>query len=198
MTSPLRYISLFSGIEAASVAWHPLGFQPVAFAEIEPFPSAVLAYRWPNVPNLGDVTKVDWNQWADNIDILVGGSPCQDFSLAGLRKGLDGARGNLMLTYLNIVQTVQPKWIVFENVPGILSDKTHAFEKLLDTLQNMGYLLDADILDAQFFNVAQRRERVFVTGVRVDDLLAQRSVSSQTVVLQTLLTIGGGYARFFV
>ena len=117
----MNYLSLCSGIEAASVAWHPLGWNPIAFSEIEKFPSEVLQYHYSNVPNVGDMTKFkDWNL-NGTINLLVGGTPCQSFSVAGLRKGLDDPRGNLMLTYLAIAAKYQPKWIVWENVPGVLS-----------------------------------------------------------------------------
>ena len=117
----MRYISLFSGVEAATLAWEPLGWKPVAFAEFEAFPSAVLAERWPNVPNLGDVTKINWKEWRGKADLVVGGSPCQAFSIAGLRKGLADPRGNLMLEYLRACYEIEPEWIVWENVPGVLS-----------------------------------------------------------------------------
>ena len=93
----MRYVSTFSGIEAASVAWGPLGWEPIAFSEIEPFPCAVLAERFPNVPNLGDVTEIEWRRFArkhGKPDIVVGGSPCQSFSVAGGREGLDGPLGS--------------------------------------------------------------------------------------------------------
>lgn len=96
----MKYISLFSGIEAATVAWQTLGWEPVAYAEIEPFPKAVLKHHYPNVPDLGDMTKVNWKEYHHAADVVVGGSPCQAFSIAGLRKALDDPRGQLMLEYL--------------------------------------------------------------------------------------------------
>jgi site-specific DNA-cytosine methylase len=120
----VKYLSVCSGIEAASVAWHPLGWSPVAFAEIEKFPSAVLAHHYPHVPNLGDMTKFkDWPDAA--IDVLVGGTPCQSFSVEGLRKGMADPRGNLALTYLAIADRYRPEWVLWENVPGVLSSTSH-------------------------------------------------------------------------
>jgi DNA (cytosine-5)-methyltransferase 1 len=160
----LKYLSVCSGIEAASVAWHPLGWQPVAFSEIEPFPSAVLAHHYPTVPNLGDMTK--FQEWPDeSIDLLVGGTPCQSFSVAGLRKGLEDPRGNLMLTYLAIAQRYRPRWVVWENVPGVLSSGGgRDFGTFLGALGELGYGWAYRVLDAQWFGVAQRRRRVFVVG----------------------------------
>ena len=160
----MRYLSICSGIEAASVAWHPLGWQPVAFAEIEKFPSAVLAHHWPDVPNLGDMTK--HNDWPDTLrpNLIVGGTPCQAFSVAGLRKGLADPRGNLTLTFLAIVAQHRPAWVVWENVPGVLSDKTGAFGAFLGGLAELGYGWAYRVLDAQHFGVAQRRRRVFVVA----------------------------------
>jgi DNA (cytosine-5)-methyltransferase 1 len=120
----MKYLSVCSGIEAASVAWHPLGWQPWAFSEIEAFPSAVLKHHYPNVPNLGDMTR--FQDWPDaDIDLLVGGTPCQSFSVAGLRKGLADPRGNLALTFLALVDKYRPRWVVWENVPGVLSATSH-------------------------------------------------------------------------
>lgn len=116
----LRYISLFSGIEAASVAWEPLGWEPVAFSEIEPFPCAVLAERFPDVPNLGDVNEIDWSDYVGAVDLIVGGSPCQAFSVAGRRRGLMDERGRLMLEYVRAVREIRPRWVLWENVPGVL------------------------------------------------------------------------------
>jgi DNA (cytosine-5)-methyltransferase 1 len=248
----MRYLSLFSGIEAASVAWHPLGWSPVAFAEVEPFPSAVLAERFPDVPNFGDVTK--FKEWPDvckcdefqrirrdeiggisrsvrsvggetsdgnslcvqkgqqckskddgncfttesnaigtgrrehgssysnyckkcggfdgSIDLICGGSPCQSFSVAGLRKGMDDPRGNLALTYLAIVEKYRPKWVVWENVPGVLSSNGgRDFGSFLGALDEIGYGYAWRVLDAQYTRtpvypraVPQRRKRVFVVG----------------------------------
>jgi DNA (cytosine-5)-methyltransferase 1 len=160
----LRYLSVCSGIEAATVAWHPLGWQPLAFSEIEPFPSAVLAHHYPNVPNLGDMTK--FQEWPDEpVDLLVGGTPCQSFSVAGLRKGLEDPRGNLMLTYLAIAQRYRPRWLVWENVFGVLSSGGgRDFGTLLGALGVLGYGWAYRVLDAQWFGVAQRRRRVFVVA----------------------------------
>ena len=160
----LRYLSVCSGIEAATVAWHPLGWQPVAFSEIEPFPSAVLAHHYPSVPNWGDMSK--FQEWPDeSIDLLVGGTPCQSFSVAGLRKGLEDPRGNLMLTYLAIAQRYRPRWLVWENVPGVLSSGGgRDFGTFLGALGELGYGWAYRVLDAQWFGVAQRRRRVFVVG----------------------------------
>lgn len=161
----MRYISVFSGIEAASVAWEPLGWEPVAFAEIDEFPSAVLRARYPNVPNLGDITKVDWRPYRGAADIVVGGSPCQAFSIAGKRQGLMDARGQLMLEYVRAVAEIEPEWFLWENVPGVLSqDKGRAFGTLLREMDELGYGMAWRILDAQFFGVAQRRRRVFLVG----------------------------------
>ena len=161
----MRYVSVFSGVEAATLAWDQLGWEPVAFSEIDPFPSAVLAERFPDVPNLGDITKVDWSDYADKgIDIIVGGSPCQSFSVAGRRGGLAGASG-LMFEYIRCVRELRPRWFVWENVPGALSsDGGAAFGQLLAEMDDLGYGLAWRVLDAQFFGVAQRRRRVFLVG----------------------------------
>ena len=192
----LRYLSVCSGIEAATVAWHPLGWQPVAFSEIEPFPSAVLAHHYPNVPNLGDMTRFE--EWPvkllAEVDILVGGSPCQAFSVAGKRESLADARGNLSLTYIKLLEAIDeqrsragrpPAICVWENVPGVLSTKDNAFGCFLAGLvgeevplqaprgkwKDAGVVVGPErlaawrILDAQFFGVAQRRRRVFLVSV---------------------------------
>ena len=180
----MRFLSVCSGIEAASVAWQPLGWKAAAFSEIEPFPCAVLAHRYPDVPNLGDMTK--FKDWPDDlsIDLLCGGTPCQSFSVAGLRKGLSDPRGNLMLTYLAIAAKYRPQWVVWENVPGVLSswsgadetgalhegqdewegDETSDFSCFLAGLEELGYGWAFRSFDAQFAGLAQRRERVFVVG----------------------------------
>ena len=161
----MRYGSVCSGVEAATAAWHPLGWTPQWFSEIEKFPSAVLAHHYPDVPNLGDMTK--FKEWPidRSIDLLVGGTPCQSFSVAGLRKGLDDPRGNLMLTYLAIAAQYQPKWLVWENVPGVLSSQRgRDFGTFLGALGQLGYGFAYRVLDAQYFGVAQRRRRVFVVG----------------------------------
>lgn len=160
----MRYLSTFSGIEAATVAWGPLGWEPLAFAEVDAFPSAVLAERFPGVENLGDVTQADWSRFRGACDLVVGGSPCQSFSVAGKREGLDGASG-LMWEYVRCVRDVRPGAFLWENVPGALSSSKGAdFRCLLEAMDELGYGMAWRVLDAQFFGVAQRRRRVFLVG----------------------------------
>lgn len=192
----MRYLSVCSGIEAASVAWGPLGWQAVAFSEIEPFPCAVLAHHYPDVPNLGDMTTIAQrilNGEVEAPDVLAGGTPCQAFSVAGLRKSLADERGNLTLKFVEIANAIdsvrvrdgRPPAIVFwENVPGVLSTKDNAFGCFLAGLAGEDCELkppgkrwaDAGcvfgpqraiawrVLDAQYFGLAQRRRRVFVVA----------------------------------
>ena len=161
---PLRYGSVCSGIEAASVAWEPLGWSPAWFAEIERFPSAVLAHRYPETPNHGDFTALLRTPPA-GVDVLVGGTPCQAFSVAGLRGGLSDPRGNLALAFVALVDVLRPRWVVWENVPGVLSSGGGGdFGCFLGGLASRGYGWAYRVLDAQHFGVAQRRERVFVVA----------------------------------
>lgn len=195
MLPAVNYLSVCSGIEAATTAWHPLGWNPLAFAEVEAFPSAVLAHHWPDVPNLGDMTKfADWPvELLAGTDILVGGTPCQAFSVAGLRRSLDDDRGNLTLTYLHLLDRIDeernrlgrpPTVCVWENVPGVLNTRDNAFGCFLGGLAgesipleppggkwtDAGYVRGPQrtvawrILDAQYFGLAQRRRRVFVVA----------------------------------
>jgi DNA (cytosine-5)-methyltransferase 1 len=158
----MRGGTLFSGIGAPEQAADWIDWRWCA--EIEPFPSAVLAARHPHSINLGDVTKANWNA-AEPVDIMVFGSPCQSFSVAGKRLGLDDPRGNLALVALSIVRRVQPRWFVFENVPGLLSsDEGRDFGAFLETVGECGYGFAYRVLDAQYFGVPQRRRRVFVVG----------------------------------
>ncbi len=179
----MKYLSVCSGIEAATVAWHRLGWEPVGFSEIEPFPSAVLAHHYPHVPNFGDMTKFqEWPLDAGAVDLLVGGTPCQSFSVAGLRQGLKDPRGNLMLTYLAIAARLRPRWVVWENVPGVLSSNGgRDFGSLLGGLVQLGYGISYRILDAQWMRtyghpcaVPQRRRRVFVVGCLGDATAAAK------------------------
>ncbi|MEN6533347.1 MAG: DNA (cytosine-5-)-methyltransferase [Bryobacteraceae bacterium] len=192
----LTYASVCSGIEAASVAWHPLGWRGAFVSEIEPFPCAVLAHHWPQIPNYGDITKFkDWPPPRGAINVLVGGTPCQSFSVAGLRKGMDDPRGNLALVFLGVVDRFRPTWVLWENVPGVHSswsdetagapskessrllradglepgdfeevEQSSDFDCFMSGLEQLGYGVACTVLDAQFFGVAQRRERVFVVG----------------------------------
>jgi DNA (cytosine-5)-methyltransferase 1 len=159
----VNYGSICSGIEAATVAWESLGWHAAWFAEVDAFASAVLAHHYPEVRNLGDFTQI--GPAAGPVDVLVGGTPCQPFSLAGHRLGLDDPRGNLTLEFLSLAARVRPRWIVWENVPGVLSiDGGRTFGTVLGTLADLGYGVAYRILDAQFFGVPQRRRRVFVVG----------------------------------
>jgi len=161
----LKYGSVCSGVEAATVAWHDLGWKPQWFSEVDKFPSAVLEHHYPDVPNYGDMTK--FKEWPKNesIDLLVGGTPCQSFSVAGLRSGLKDPRGNLMLTYLSMAEQLKPKWLVWENVPGVLSsNRGRDFATFLTAMGKIGYGFAYRVLDAQYFGVPQRRRRVFVVG----------------------------------
>jgi DNA (cytosine-5)-methyltransferase 1 len=164
----LRYGSVCSGIEAASVAWEPLGWKPAWFCEIDPFASALLAHRFPGVPNHGDFTRLldpAHPVHADPVDVLVGGTPCQDFSVAGLRAGIEGDRGSLTLDFCRLVGVLRPRWVVWENVPGVLSsDGGRALGAFLGAMGELGYGFAWRVLDAQYFGLAQRRKRVFVVG----------------------------------
>lgn len=192
----MNYGSICSGIEAATAAWHPLGFEPAWFSEIEKFPSAVLAHHYPNIKNLGDMTAISRRVLTGEVeapDVLVGGTPCQAFSVAGLREGLDDPRGQLTISYVRLADATDfirqragkpAAVIVWENVPGVLSDKTNAFGCLLGALAGENCELvpagkrwtDAGcvygpkraiawrILDAQYFGLAQRRRRVFLVA----------------------------------
>ncbi|HCF1525325.1 DNA cytosine methyltransferase [Pseudomonas aeruginosa] len=201
-TPPLQYGSVCSGIEAVSLAWQPLGLEPAWFAEIEPFPCAVLAHNYPNVPNLGDMQQIAAQVLAGIVpapDILVGGTPCQSFSIAGARHGLDDPRGALTLSYVELANAIDqarletrrpPAALVWENVPGVLSDRGNAFGCLLGALAGESSPLEPPgtrwthagcvfgprrrvawrLLDAQYFGVAQRRRRIILVASGREDL----------------------------
>jgi len=204
----VRYAEVCAGIHASGLAWP--GWECAWVAEIDPFACSVLAERHPCVPNLGDMTKITDEELARHgpIDLLMGGTPCQSFSVAGLRKGLADPRGNLALAFLALAHRTHARWLVWENVPGVLSatshdapdprppeggvaadpgpddgdaedgrlgpavvvedeydaDEVHAFACLLAGLQELGYGFAYASLDAQFFGLAQRRERVFLVA----------------------------------
>lgn len=168
----MRYASVCSGVEAASLAWMPLGWEPVWFSEIEPFPCAVLKERFPGVRNLGDMTKIDGEKYAGTVDLLVGGTPCQGFSVAGKQGGLSDPRSALCLAYCRILETMRPRWFVWENVPGVFSTNGgEDFKAFLRKIDEIGYSCAWRVLDAQYVRVdgypravPQRRRRVFVVG----------------------------------
>jgi DNA-cytosine methyltransferase len=174
----IRYLSLFSGIEAWSCAVRDMPeFEPVAFCEIEEFQSAVLKKHFPDVPNYGDIRNLDGRQFRGIVDLVVGGSPCQDWSCAGKRAGLEGDRSVLALEYIRILEEVRPRWIVFENVPGLLSCNSGAdFQLLLQKMDELGYSCSWTILDSQYQFLAQRRRRVFLVGHTGADWLSPAKV----------------------
>jgi DNA (cytosine-5)-methyltransferase 1 len=163
----VRYASVCDGIGAVHCAWQPLGWRCAWSSEIDKFPIAVVEARHPSIPNLGDMTAITQEMIDERgpIELLVGGTPCQSFSVAGLRGGLDDARGNLALRFMQLCAAARPRWVVWENVPGVLSvDGGRAFGSILCALEELGYGWAYRTLDAQWFGVAQRRRRVFVVG----------------------------------
>lgn len=184
----LSYIDVCTGLSAASVAWSPLHFKPLAFAEIEKYPSSLLKHRYPTVPNAGDFTTIQGTEYGAP-DILAGGTPCQSFSIAGKREGLSDERGNLALEFIKLAYRSNPEFILWENVPGVLSSsKGYDFRAFLHGLSGVGlpvpqkgwgntgiiagmdghYSLAWRVLDAQYFGVPQRRRRLFLIGHRRD------------------------------
>jgi DNA (cytosine-5)-methyltransferase 1 len=190
----MRYLSVCSGIEACSVAWQPLGWQAAGYSEIEPFPRAVLEHRfgaqpvdWDHryspqsnaIPLFGDFTKIEAHH-VGPVDLLVGGTPCQAFSVAGKRLGLDDPRGHLTLEFLALARRIRPQWLLWENVPGVLSDDDgRTLGTFLGLVGELGYRGCYRVLDAQFVRVdgleravPQRRRRVFFVGHLGDDCRA--------------------------
>lgn len=167
----MRYLSVCSGIEAVSVAWQDMDWQPAAFAETDPHASSVLAHHFPDVQNHGDFTTIQEHEYG-TIDLVVGGTPCQAFSIAGKRTGVDDPRGNLTLEFIRLVARVRPRWFLWENVPGVLSiDDGRTFGTFLHEMGELGYGTAYRILDTQYVRtpgfpraLPQRRRRVFVVG----------------------------------
>ena len=162
----MNYATVCSGAEAFGPAWHELGFHPVFHAEIEAHASAVLRYQYPTVPNYGDFTQIATNGHSvGNVQLLCGGTPCQTFSIAGLRAGLDSYKGGLTLEFIRLAQRLGVQWLLWENVVGVLSaDEGEAFGSFLGALAECGYGFAYRVLDAQYHGVPQRRRRVFVCG----------------------------------
>ena len=167
----MRYLSVCSGIGTDALAWHPLGWECAAFAEVDRQASTVLAHQFPVTQNLGNLEDIGESD-VGPIDLVVGGTPCQDFSVAGLRAGLDGARGNLTLEFVRLLDRLRPGWFVWENVPGVLSDNGgRTFGAILGAMVSLGYGVAWRCLDSQYIRVEshpravpQRRRRVFVVG----------------------------------
>lgn len=182
----MRYLSVFSGIEAATVAWQDLGWELAGVCEIEPFPCSALAHHYPNVKNYGDITKYkEWDIERGSIDLIVGGSPCQAFSTAGLRKGLEDPRGNLALTYLGLIDHLRPEWIVWENVPGVLSSNGgRDFGTFLGALAELNYGWASRCLNAEYYGTPQRRRRVYLVGHSSGDWRRGTEVLFESTCLQ--------------
>ena len=209
----MDFISLFSGIDAASVAFNPLGWKALAFSEIEKFPCAVLKHYYPDVPNHGDITKFDWSCYRGKADLVCAGPPCQAFSIAGLRKSMEDDRGNLTLTAVRTILAIRPRWLLIENVPGLLNTDDNAFGCLLAGLSGAdeplmpgtadgrwrsagivsgpGYGLAWRTPNAEFFGVPQSRRRVFIVGY-LGDWRRAAAVLFEPEVLRGDFAEGGG------
>lgn len=165
MSDRIKYLSLCSGIEAESVAWETFGWEAVAFSEIEPFPCSVLAHRFPDVPNIGDMTQIEGRKYRGAVDLIVAGTPCQGFSVAGKRGGLSDKRSGLAMHFVRLVAEINPRWFLWENVPGAFSTAAgRDFGTFVRALDGVGYHIAWRVLDAQFFGVPQRRRRIFLVG----------------------------------
>ena len=168
----MRYLSICSGIGSDHVAWSKLGWECVGFAETEWRPASVLERHWPDIPNFGDLTEIQKRDINGPVDLVCGGTPCQSFSVAGNRKGMDDERGNLAFEYVRLVERLKPRWVVWENVPGVLSiDEGRAFGAFVQSLVDVGYSLCWRVFDVQHIRVQhypraipQRRRRVFLVG----------------------------------
>ena len=164
----MNYATVCSGAEAFGPAWHALGLRPVFHAEIEAHASAVLRYQYPTVPNYGDFTQIatpDGPQPTRPVQLLCGGTPCQTYSVAGLRQGLDSYKGGLTLEFVRLARRLDAQWLLWENVPGVLSsDGGRAFGTFLGTLAECGYGFAYRVLDLQHFGCPQRRKRVFLVA----------------------------------
>ena len=179
----MKYITLASGVGTDMVAWQGLDWQCQFFSEIAKFPSAVLAHHYPAIPNLGDMLKIQNSPIYQNatVDLVFAGTPCQSFSVAGLRTGIKDPRGNLALQFLRIADDFKSRWLLWENVPGVFSSwsdeevdqegniwQTNDFEAFIRGIQELGYSVAWRVLDAQYYGTPQRRRRVFVVGYRGD------------------------------
>jgi DNA (cytosine-5)-methyltransferase 1 len=162
----MRHLDLFSGYGGFTIACDELGIETIGFSEVEKHAIAVLKYRFPNIKNYGDITKLKWNQLPD-FDLLTGGSPCQDFSIAGKRQGLEGARSSLAWEFIRGLRIKKPRYFLWENVKGVMSSRSGwDFANLISAFSESGYALWWQVLNAKDFGVPQNRERIFVLGVR--------------------------------
>ena len=162
----MKYFSTFTGGGGFEIALDSLDFECVGMSEIDKHASAVLKHHYPNTPNYGDITKIDWDKVPD-FDLLVGGSPCQDVSVAGKRSGIEGARSGLFFQYVRALKEKKPAYFIFENVKGLLSSNGgRDFAVVLNEMAEAGYSLWWQVLNAKSFNIPQNRERIFIVGTR--------------------------------
>ena len=199
------YASICSGAGCEGIAFERLGWRCTFHAETAKYPSQVLRYHYPDTPNLGDFTAWPFNRRQrrfyketgreplDAIDLLIGGTPCQAFSVAGARRGLDDARGNLTIDFLRMVRRYKPRFVIWENVPGVISlDGGDTLRQILDTFEEIGYIVDIDILNTEFFGVPQRRRRVFICGEHTESIRKRKTTLSAQTLMQCLIEIWHG------
>src|SRR3990167_645128 len=189
----MRYFSMFSGVEGFGQG---INGEPIGFSEIDKYASMVLKYRFPNVKNYGDCTKIRWSEVAD-FDLLCGGSPCQDFSIAGKRRGLTGSRSSLAWEFIRCLRDKKPKYFIWENVKGVMSSRSGwDFANILSAFSESGYNLWWQVLNAKDFGVPQNRERIFVVGFRevsLKEVFFERENSKEIDIVGT--TIGAENTR---
>lgn len=189
LAARLRYGSVCSGIEGATVAWRHLNWQPVWFAETDKHCSQLLREKYPAVPNFGNMETITRGK-AEPIDLLVGGTPCQSFSINGLRKGMDEDRGNLSLTFMRIVRDFEPRWVVWENVPNVLrTNEGRDFGSIIGAMAKCGYGYAYRVLDSRYFGLAQRRKRLFLVGCFGNSRAAFAALFDRGTMLQDGTTI---------
>ena len=173
---------MFSGVEGFGLGL-PKNWQPIGFSEIDKYASQVLKYHYPKIKNYGDCKTIKWNEIPD-FDLLTGGSPCQDFSIAGKRRGLGGSRSSLAWEFIRCLRTKKPRYFIWENVKGVMSSRGGwDFANIITAFSESGYALWWQVLNAKDFGVPQNRERVFVVGFRKEnpkEIFFEREDSEKT------------------